>query len=545
MKYTIGLTALVLSAFLPATQALAAGATSQDYRSCDGYGEPTDSGDAMTTRNTLLFFMAPVGYGTTAKSAPASGFAGIASCDSALADVPAKYWMRKASLLRARAMHRLDGGDSKGALADLDLADAAAAGMNDPMYTRSLGLGIAFVRAYAIRRAGDQAKAETLAMQTHALRPYNRQTGTSALVAMGPGASQDNQDALIRNLATLVPAEVDVLFVRAFRSAHYDTAISLYSQLSPPKEIGDVSISKAQLFERDLRDFRTAQAFWAGRSGAYAFALAALGRASDARAAIDAARARLATATAPPPPVVVQDVKDHVAEAYRDSIAAAHAQSAIESGKIIDGWVPKVEARIAAAAAAKDVKKLPGPKKGAPINTITVQSRVPDGTTDPGIDALFKDLPEPEIAARIPPYVEAKKPWLAMTGSQADMDAEGYRDSAADESGVVTVGFRGDHGTASTVEEMALLRAADLARQAGKKGIIVVGRKDTRFQVNTTMYGTIIRTDPDGYETRLDVVFVDPAALPAQYAGAAWRVIDADAVYAALAPVYFKAAETK
>lgn len=81
---------------------------------------------------------------------------------------------------------------------------------------------------------------------------------------------------------------------------------------------------------------------------------------------------------------------------------------------------------------------------------------------------------------------------------------------------------------------------AGMCGQAGKKGLIVVSRKDTSFHIDTTYYGNTVRSDPDGYQTELDVVFVDPAALPPQYADAGWRVIDADAVYAALAPVYLK-----
>ena len=132
-----------------------------------------------------------------------------------------------------------------------------------------------------------------------------------------------------------------------------------------------------------------------------------------------------------------------------------------------------------------------------------------------------------------------------MTGSQADLDTEGYRVSTPDDQGVTSISFRGDRSSGSIVEEMALLCAADTARQAGKKGLIVVGRKDTSFHIDTTYYGNTVRSDPDGYQTELDVVFVDPAALPPQYADAGWRVIDADAVYTALAPIYVKPAASR
>lgn len=90
------------------------------------------------------------------------------------------------------------------------------------------------------------------------------------------------------------------------------------------------------------------------------------------------------------------------------------------------------------------------------------------------------------------------------------------------------------------IEEMALLRAADLARQSGKKGLIIVDRHDTAFTISTESYGTVVRTDPNGFETDLDVLFVDPNALPAKYQDQGWRVIDVDEAYNSLAPVYIR-----
>jgi len=90
------------------------------------------------------------------------------------------------------------------------------------------------------------------------------------------------------------------------------------------------------------------------------------------------------------------------------------------------------------------------------------------------------------------------------------------------------------------VEEVALLHAAEEARKAGKKGFIIVGRDDVQITVSLTSYGTTLRTDPGGFETELRVLFVDPAALPETYKDAPWRVLDADTIYTALAPIYIK-----
>ena len=87
-------------------------------------------------------------------------------------------------------------------------------------------------------------------------------------------------------------------------------------------------------------------------------------------------------------------------------------------------------------------------------------------------------------------------------------------------------------------EELALLRAADLARTAGKTGLIVVGRRDIHHTLTTYMYGQALRTDYSGTETQLDVVFVDTNSLPPFYMNAPWRVIDAADVIATLSPIY-------
>lgn len=73
--------------------------------------------------------------------------------------------------------------------------------------------------------------------------------------------------------------------------------------------------------------------------------------------------------------------------------------------------------------------------------------------------------------------------------------------------------FTGERSSASVVEELALLRAADLARDAGKTG----GRRDgsPRYERTETTYyyGAALRTDPTGYTTQLDLELVDRVAL--------------------------------
>ncbi|HVV64917.1 MAG TPA: hypothetical protein VHC42_05575 [Rhizomicrobium sp.] len=551
---------------LAQTSAVLADASSEQYRGCDGYGAASSAGDGMTEWATVLLLFNPPGYGNTSRSGASRGAEGIADCDAALVDLPTKHWRRKVSLLRARALHRLDEGDAPGAISDLDLADAAASTGNDLLYARSLGLGVKYVRALAVRRSGQEANGEALALSTEAERPYDRQSVVAAMIALGPKAPKDDRIGLERALAKLVPTAVDALFVEALAGADFKNAIVLYGQLTPYREYGLVNISDGQQRERQMRDFAMEEFFRASRAGAYAFALAAVGRDADARAALAEARTKLSADTQPPPPLDPSlSSSEHAREtAYREENVANRKKVAELAGQTIDQWQSRVEMRLAlsagnaaqALAALKASQLKPGWPEKTMLDEIlqrlpkadvssrgaaqALRASISDVGEEPSLETLFKALPEPETAERVPPYIEARKPFLAMTGSQADLDAEGYRTRGPDGRGVVTVGFRGDRGTASMIEEMALLRTADMARQQGKKKILIVDRRDTAFSISTTYYGTPLRTDPDGFQTELDVLLTNADSLPAEFTGQAWRLLDADEIYNALAPVYIR-----
>ena len=152
-------------------------ASPQPFQLCDGYGTPTENGDGMTKEARGLFgLFAPLGSaGNTRRSTPSLGASGMAACDEALADprLLDKHWLRRASLIRARAMHDLAASNPDQALIDLDRAQAAIRTPDDPYIRRSLGLGIKLVRAFALRSKGDMAGATAI------LKPSGR-SGASA-----------------------------------------------------------------------------------------------------------------------------------------------------------------------------------------------------------------------------------------------------------------------------------------------------------------------------------------------------------------------------
>jgi len=548
---------------LSTAAAVAGSASSEQYRGCDGYGSPSFEGDGMTELATVLLIFNPPSAGNTSREKTHAGTVGIADCDAALADLPSRHWMRKVSLLRARAIHQLTTGNYVAVWADLDAADAVAAGHDDPFYARSLGWGLALTRAYALRRLGEEAKATPMVTQLIAQRPYNRQTLYTALLALGSSGGEQEYQALQHDLGRLIPAAIDEIFIRAIDLQRFADAVALYPQLEPPNVVENVNERARN--DRVWQQFIADQNFLASRGGAYAYALLATGNVPAAQAALKTARERLTKATEPPPPLTdAERNADPAAEALRQGLADTHLRAAREAGKYLAVWERMVALRLQLGTGKVEdviaaIKTEPLPRSGASVEFLdALQARLPAAKRpayplssnlkmqlanahpeieNPTPEGFLNHLPQAEIARRLPDY--NAKPFNLFGGPENG--GEGYRIGKPDAQGVITIRFNGDRLSSGTmVEEVALLHAAEEARKAGKKGFIIVGRDDVQITVSLTSYGTTLRTDPGGFETELRVLFVDPAALPETYKDAPWRVLDADTIYNALAPIYIK-----
>jgi hypothetical protein len=540
--------------------AAASAARANDYLSCDGYGSPGAAGDGMTSMALELGIFNLPGQGTTERSGAELGVAGVMACDRALAQLPAQFWMRKASLLKARALHRLETADGAApALADLDLAREAVQGHDDPYAARSLGLSIDLVRALALRGSGDAAAGSKLALETWGRRPFDRQTTTSALIVLGAEADSGELQRVMQGLARLNPVMVDLLYQLAFREGRYADAVRLFSQLSPQQELGNLYASREEVADRDQRNRVTASRFWASRGGQTAYALAALGRPEEALAMLESARARLAKDTQDPPPPAVTPQQDRWANTLYALTANTNLKIRTEVPPIIDSWAREVAARndVTQGRPEEVIKLFPTHQllhHWASVELLTaVAAKMPSSATqvtssaqalrkdlaktDPLVPQaaaleLWKTLPDPETSKRIPAYRKASLP---MFGARKDLGEGGDGYSEIDQPGetAMLVRARGQRGTGSITAEMALLRAADLALQSGHKGLIILDRKDVHFTISNGY-----RTDPNGYETELKVTFVDPSAPPPRFADAPWRVLDAQEIHAALSPLY-------
>lgn len=562
-----------LAALLVATPALARDGSDRarklNFTECDGYDIPSAKADGMTGAGFLwrvnpddLTARNRIGYAQT----------GIDACTAALADpnlLPG-YWRRRVNLLQSRARHQLEAGNSQKALADLDLASAAIVDANDPYFARSQAVSLDYLRAFALAASGDQGGADAIAMRLMAARPYSRLSAYATSAIVGPKADDGTLENLEREMTRLQPRFIETLYARFTRQGRWAELIALYPQLTTP--VVRTHIGRG-FWAREFETVELVQSnmTWIQRSGVYAYALASQGRDAEARAALAAARARLQVALvpdAPAPPESVPSQQKIIAAAMK----LKTQQTLREQGEpALALWEALIERRISidrggAAAIAASLVAKPAPRNvlgrefltallarlkadpDTPTETVQAIAAMipppPPGAVttppEPLTAQLFADaLPLPQAASSMPDY---RKAFSGLLGNGEGFSSFKPSQELVDDYGADVVGlsFRTLGGNAEVAEEMALLRAADLALEAGKDGLVILYRRDVQVIEDSYYYAQVVASYPAGYSTSLNVVFVDRDALPERLKDAAWRVIDARAVYAALAPIYIR-----
>ena len=545
------------------TAAILTETPSNYFAQCDGYGAPNDQSDGMIQYLTSSIFIKNIWTGVFRDRPPFGEPHGIGACDAALTTLDQKYpqhWLRKTSLLRARAMHRLVIGDTVGALKDLDAIDAAAVDRSDVFYQRSIKLGADLVRVYALRTSGRLAEGQTLAMQAWASRPYALDIAEATLTAIGPDISVENSEKLLRSFASYMPTAGDFLYRDAFEHGRYAEAVEIYPGIQPTPIPGDNSLQYRDTILLEEGNRALTEVFWALEGGRRAYALAALGRQDEARAALKAARDRLNAAMAPSPAL-----PDNASMDARTR-AAIHDQTNLQlrtSGEpVLDAWTTMVEARILVLEGKPEDAWAYLHKPNARVANNGPMAELLDsiGKLDPArasyaadymrrliaarhskptaeLGALFDALPEAETRGRLPDYREDVT--NGLFGKTVGFDENGFNLTPGNEAGVTTVKFRSRRATLQQLDELALLKAAEIARAAGKSGLVVVERRSIRHKINAipNVRGT---GTPDGFEVQLDVMPIDAAVPPAKYQTMRWKILDANAVYSVLAPTYLQ-----
>lgn len=518
-------------------------AAADAFTSCDGYAVPNAREDGLIRLVVPLstVFGEPSWPGAAQPVAQAASD-GVQACTSALADprLPPTLLARRASLLRARAMHRLVQGDDIAALVDIDAADAVTAGHEGLLYRRSMIVGTHLLRAYVALRQHQRERAIALAEQVVQERPYVLSTALVAIqIRMQASGDLDRYFTDLRRIAPFYPAVLNRLFAIYGDLRRWDDQIALRPRIvsiNPGRIGGFQPTDAAALPGRRANDEMLLDT-------ATALALAMSGRDADAAALLDGVDARLAVINHPMP-ASAAGVAGHdrmVASTRPAAEAAAHARQIIAA-------LPLARAgNVAGVAAAGRAGRLPdGAESLSLVELAVARSRAPDADMVRTLRDLqerrrrailderlspqevFDAMPEAESVRRVPPYAEVR-------------GRNGYVVRAGDRPGRYLINFGGNTASPAIVQDLVLLRAADLARATGRRGFVVVTNRSFSRTLNVNDI-FVQRIVPAGYAAEAEVVLVDAANPPAGIADLPSRMVDADRVYADLAPVYLQTA---
>lgn len=232
------------------------------------------------------------------------------------------------------------------------------------------------------------------------------------------------------------------------------------------------------------------------------------------------------------------------------------------SEKLADPRIAQVEARLALAeqgvqAALDRVVDARLPADAATVDLFqAIQAQAGEGQKTPVPASVAAELAKsnasdlgriapslliaPESARKLIDYKQSRPNILgALIGGALTMGTSllggidrttGFR-SSSNADGTVTVEYVGNTNSGPMVQEMTLLRAAELARESGKARFAIVERKDYQQFVALMRGGFEESRTPSGYKTELTMRLLD-AAEPAAF--------DAVAVIDDLGPLYYE-----
>lgn len=548
-----------MSLLLASAVALAAPANSDAgdrsyFAACDGYGAPTRKVDGMT-KSTWLWGLASSTSDIRRSTSINLGRSGADACEQALADplLLPDFWLRRANLLQARALHAFVAGDTDVALRLLDESDAIGAAQKSGTFEQSLGLGNVAIRAFILGEKGDADAARATAARMIALRPWspsNLRLASTLADRLEPiDVAQKNARARL----TFLPGNAAPLAIAYFERGQYQEALDVAGLIdfALPKMRGGWYIEGAE--DRDVKIIETRAII----GGMRAYAANAVGNPALASQLLAAARAELDAADTPPQPQAdgAPPKKSAVREynrrlpfinAGRRDIAKWEAAIAFAAkvptmpidsvfGEFMKGGFnelgiqPDILRRMVATdsgAAAERDRML-----GEILARMTQVQRKRESLSATDLAAL---LPRPETPKMVPVMKPAGDGYFL-----SDTGLSRARSKDADE---WTIRFTHPVASIETVEEMAMMGAAQTAIEQKKEGfVILTSRSFARaMHVSNTFYGVVMsQYDTNaGYEAQLRVQFVDSAAMPPELAGMEWRVIKARDVIASLSSKY-------
>lgn len=433
-----------------------------------------------------------------------------------------------------------------GALAALDASDRAA----DPdlFLRRSFLVGNQLLRAYIQARRGRQEEALAATRAAVAARPYAPEIGwLAARIDRAATNDLDAYRAALRANARFDPALIAELYFLAMLRGDFREAVALYPQIAVrmPVDQGNYRLQEAGDLAMEALLRRTELA------GSDAYAHAALGEADAAGAALAEAQAGIEQALNPPRGTpdnlrlnsqqrrTIGDRRgevDAVVARWRQRVALrlhpADGATATATAALLAGNPPFDPALADLARAVLAAQ--PGNGAVTAEAVAALEARRPqalDRYTGLADSVAVGNVPPLETVDAMPDYAEG------TPRDRVDRDV-GYLDIPGPGPNAMSLRFASARTPVIAMGEILLMRAAVMAREHGVRGFIILDRQVISRSFLLT--GDFTDGEPEriGVDLQFDVLFVDPAALPRGYESAGWRVIDADAAWTALQPIY-------
>jgi hypothetical protein len=285
-----------------------------------------------------------------------------------------------------------------------------------------------------------------------------------------------------------------------------------------------------------------------------AYALAATGKPAEARATLEALRTKIKSlpkATDKKGATVGPDLPTFLEQGLAGRFRSIEARIAIAEGRpneaipmLVGTSLPKDAATDELLAALKAASR---PEDAALIPAAAPQTSKNSDRRRKLLLRLTDDtLFSPETPRAVIDYEKSRPNILgALVGGALSMGTsllggidrlDGFR-STANPDGTTKVEYVGNTPSALLVQEMTLLRAAELTRAANKTAFEIVERKDYQRTLQMSRGGVPISSTPQGYKTELTIRMLDAAT--------SQRALNAVDVIDGLGPFYYEAKSPK
>jgi hypothetical protein len=465
----------------------------------------------------------------------------IAACDKVLGlpDDPEAGWVARGELLHYNA------------LGALDEADALAKAAPDPLFDLSTGLGNKLLRAFVLGKRGKKAEAVSLLAEVRKARPWASSVVSAAdtiELSLYPG----DAEVPVRLMTGRFRIDPDVarfLIYFQLMSGDLKSAAAMGDRVSlvDPQMRGGWSMGGARSAEDSVRDRVRMDC-------TKAYLKMALGDKAGAQAQFSAVGLYLDNYLGTDPRLagdknkpskgdirkyeerlaIVTNQRGLLAEwqdvaAKRENLPERTSEALLARFKTYKHAVDVLPALVeqirhmATLVPAAEGAKLRAEADGL-VRVLTGRMGMLNA------ESLGAHLPKPERLEQIPKLASSASKWLFSDGS-------GYSQAKELNSDVRTVRYESLVGSKAMVEEMLLLAAANYARQEGKDAFVILSNRTLGRVTHWSGYGGN-RTVDSGVESQARIMLVNAAALPAEFATSADRVITVAEVERDIKPRY-------